>query len=120
MNSRFQGAGLGLLAGFLFLTPAAFAQDSDEDLFDASELDYVEDDVAPDAVRVLPPGVILVRSEDGSFQPPFEQREACSGDWCGEIVIDSSTGRIVFAQGRWQPGAIETGYGLEVVVAVEP
>lgn len=116
---RLTRGAVGLVAGTFLITSAVSAQDIIEDEFDDADLDYVEEDHVPEAERVLPPGVMLVRSGAGEYQPPFELRGACSGDWCGDIVINTANGRIVFAQGRWQPGALETGYGEEVIVAIE-
>lgn len=90
----------------------------DAELLDNLGLEVVDVDVSV-AERELPSGVVRVRTDDGQYLPPFELQQACSGDWCGEVVINALSGEVLFAQGRWQPGALETGYGQEVVVAVE-
>jgi hypothetical protein len=115
------------VATALLVVPAAFAQD-DDSLIDDSDLLLLEDeladaelmaetdDVTAAAPRALPPGVYRVRSMDGEFLPPFELQQACSAGWCGDVVVNTVTGRVLYSHEAWQPGTMETGYGQEVIV----
>jgi len=108
------------------VSAAALPQDtSPDDDLDAMGLDPSMLDVglidnpdapAPHTERVLPAGVSRVRDIEGNYRPPFEEQQSCSQDWCGLTVVNALTGRVLYLQDAWQPGALETGYGLEVVV----
>lgn len=130
MSSRFGLSSRSLVVSIATLVgvSAAWAQDTadptaDQEALDlevVDELGFDESDMSNSvAERELPAGVVRVRTDDGQYLPPFELQQACSGDWCGEVVINAQSGEVLFAQGRWQPGALETGYGQEVVVAVQ-
>ena len=130
MSSRFELSSRALVMSIATAVgvSGAWAQDTADSAADQEHLDleFVDDfgidesDVVTSvAERELPAGVVRVRTDDGQYLPPFELQQACSGDWCGEVVINAQSGEVLFAQGRWQPGALETGYGQEVVVAVE-
>ena len=130
MSSRFGLSSRALVISIAALAgvSATWAQDSADPTADQEHLDLeLVDELGTDesemaasvAERELPAGVVRVRTDDGQYLPPFELQQACSGDWCGEVVINAQSGDVLFAQGRWQPGALETGYGQEVVVAVD-
>lgn len=69
----------------------------------------------------LPPGAVQVRDRGGVYQAPYAEQESCSGDWCGTTVVNMATGEVIYAYKQWQAGAVETGYGEEVIfVPVNP
>lgn len=72
-----------------------------------------------DADQPLPPNARRVISYYGVLQPDYERVTACAGDTCSEAILERASGRILFIHGQWQPGSVETGFGQEVITAVE-
>ena len=102
------------------MAQGASPDDDTDAMLDPSSLDVELLDVAdgppPPIARALPDGVRRVRDSEGHYLPPFEEQQSCSTDWCGIAVVNRETGRVLFLQDNWQPGALETGFGMEVVV----